>query len=557
MEIAEVCRRVPEFPARNFREALQSFWFTHCCIQIEQCGCGHSLGRYGQYMYPFYKKDLDEGMLTKEQVLTLLKCQWVKHLEIAVYQGDAYAKAFSGHTGQTISLGGYTADGDDASNDLEELLMDTQIAMNNIQPTLALFYTPKMKPSYLEKAAEVVRSGSGQPQFMNMNAAVARSLVRFASRGITLDEARTLPVIFGCVGTGIQGKGSYVTFEGQPNLAKLVEFAMYDGYDPHTRKQVFPNVKPAEECATFEELYDALLRHMDHAYDAQRKISDLGNSTREQIVPNIFRSCLLDGCIESGLCEEAGGPKYSQSLCITSTGIDAANSLYAIKHLIYDTKQLTWEQLKKALAANFEGYEDIQKLCFGAPKHGNDIEDVDQLTRRFFRDVERIYRSHGPDYFGYEAHMDPFSLSYHNYFAPMTGALPNGRQKGVALTDASVSAMPGTDVNGSTALIKSAAQAIDTVRNNCNHMNMKFLPSALEGPSGTRMLLNLIKTYFDLGGGHIQFNCVSSETLCDAQEHPQNYKNLVVRVAGFSSYFTRLYKGVQDEIIKRTEYQNV
>ena len=138
--------------------------------------------------------------------------------------------------------------------------------------------------------------------------------------------------------------------------------------------------------------------------------------------------------------------------------------------------------------------------------------------------------------------MDPFSLSYHNYFAPMTGALPNGRQKGVALTDASVSAMPGTDVNGSTALIKSAAQAIDTVRNNCNHMNMKFLPSALEGPSGTRMLLNLIKTYFDLGGGHIQFNCVSSETLCDAQEHPQNYKNLVVRVAGFSSYFTRLYK---------------
>ena len=557
MEIAEVCRRVPEFPARNFREALQSFWFTHCCIQIEQCGCGHSLGRYGQYMYPFYKKDLDEGMLTKEQVLTLLKCQWVKHLEIAVYQGDAYAKAFSGHTGQTISLGGYTADGDDASNDLEELLMDTQIAMNNIQPTLALFYTPKMKPSYLEKAAEVVRSGSGQPQFMNMNAAVARSLVRFASRGITLDEARTLPVIFGCVGTGIQGKGSYVTFEGQPNLAKLVEFAMYDGYDPHTRKQVFPNVKPAEECATFEELYDALLRHMDHAYDAQRKISDLGNSTREQIVPNIFRSCLLDGCIESGLCEEAGGPKYSQSLCITSTGIDAANSLYAIKHLIYDTKQLTWEQLKKALAANFEGYEDIQKLCFGAPKHGNDIEDVDQLTRRFFRDVERIYRSHGPDYFGYEAHMDPFSLSYHNYFAPMTGALPNGRQKGVALTDASVSAMPGTDVNGSTALIKSAAQAIDTVRNNCNHMNMKFLPSALEGPSGTRMLLNLIKTYFDLGGGHIQFNCVSSETLCDAQEHPQNYKNLVVRVAGFSSSFPRLYKGVQDEIIKRTEYQNV
>ena len=220
----------------------------------------------------------------------------------------------------------------------------------------------------------------------------------------------------------------------------------------------------------------------------------------------------------------------------------------------YDTKKLTWDMLKEALAANFEGHEDIEKMCYEAPKHGNDIEDVDQLTRRFFRDVERTYRSHGPDYFGYEAHMDPFSLSYHNYFAPMTGALPNGRRKGVALTDASVSAMPGTDTHGSTALIKSAAQAIDTVRNNCNHMNMKFLPEALEGPKGTRMLLNLVKTYFDLGGGHIQFNCVSSETLKDAQVKPQNYKDLVVRVAGFSSYFTRLYKGVQDEIIKRTEY---
>ena len=258
-------------------------------------------------------------------------------------------------------MGGYTADGDDASNELEMLIMDTQIAMRNIQPTLALFYTPKMKPEYLEKAVDVVRGGTGQPQFMNMDAAVARSLVRFGTRGLTLDEARTLPVIFGCVGTGIQGKGSYVTFEGQPNLSKLVEFAMYNGYDPHTRKQVFPEVKAAEDCETFEELYQTMLVHMDHAYDAQRKISDLGNTTREEIVPNIFRSCLLEGCIESGLCEEAGGPKYSQSLCITTAGIDAVNSLYGIKHLIYDTKKLTWAQLKEALAANFEGFYSDRK----------------------------------------------------------------------------------------------------------------------------------------------------------------------------------------------------
>ena len=234
--------------------------------------------------------------------------------------------------------------------------------------------------------------------------------------------------------------------------------------------------------------------------------------------------------------------------------MDCANSLYAIKHLVYDTKKLTMAQLKEALAANFNGYEAIEKMCYEAPKHGNDIDDVDQLVRRFFRDVEQTYRSHGPDFFGYQAHMDPFSLSFHNYFAPLTGALPNGRRKGVALTDASVSAMPGTDTNGSTALIKSAAQAIDTIRNNCNHLNMKFLPAAVEGPNGTRMLLNLVKSYFDLGGGHIQFNIVSSDTLRDAQQSPQNYKDLVVRVAGFSAYFTRLDMGVQNEIIKRTQY---
>ena len=557
MEIAEVCRRVPEFPARNFREALQSFWFTHCCIQIEQCGCGHSLGRYGQYMYPFYKKDLDEGMLTKEQVLTLLKCQWVKHLEIAVYQGDAYAKAFSGHTGQTISLGGYTADGDDASNDLEELLMDTQIAMNNIQPTLALFYTPKMKPSYLEKAAEVVRSGSGQPQFMNMNAAVARSLVRFASRGITLDEARTLPVIFGCVGTGIQGKGSYVTFEGQPNLAKLVEFAMYDGYDPHTRKQGFPNGKPAEECATFEELYDALLRHMDHAYDAQRKISDLGNSTREQIVPNIFRSCLLDGCIESGLCEEAGGPKYSQSLCITSTGIDAANSLYAIKHLIYDTKQLTWEQLKKALAANFEGYEDIQQLLRTAPCYGNDDEYADEIGRELDRMAVSFAAKYGKEMgINNDARYVPFTS--HVPFGKVVSATPNGRVAWFPLADGS-SPSHGADHNGPTAILLSNhnTKNYGMRARAARLINVKFTPKCVEGDAGTEKLVQFIRTWCDLKLWHIQFNVINADTLKKAQKDPQKYRNLIVRIAGYSAYFVDLTPDLQNDLIARTGHDQM
>mgnify|MGYP003623382249 CR=1 FL=1 len=554
LEIAEVCRRVPEFPARNFREAQQAFWFTHLAIEIEQAGCGTSPGRYGQYMYPFYRKDIDDGVLTREQVLTLLKFQWVKHLEIAVYQGAAYTLALSGHTGQAITMGGYTEDGQDASTELEELLMDTQIAMKNIQPALVLFYTPKMKQSMLDKAVECIRGGSGMPQLMNANVVIQRHLSRFASRGITVNEVRKNSVVFGCVGTGQAGQGSYVTFEGQPNLAKLVEFTLNDGYDTTTKKQIGLKVKDAKHIQSWEEFYATFLEHSKYFFKLQRRITDLGNSTREEIVPSIFRSAVIDGCLESGLYEEQGGPKYAQSLCITTSGVDAANSLYAIKHLVFDTGRLTMEQLLEALAVNFEGHEDIRKMCFEAPKHGNDYPDVDNVVQSMYRDLEQIYRDSGTDYFGHEARMDAFSLSFHNYFAPMTGALPNGRRRGEPMTDASVSAMPGTDVEGITALMKSAAQAVDTVKFNANHFNVKLLPSFLEGPAGNRTLWTLVKTYFDLGGCHVQFNCVDTEILKEAQKQPQNYKDLVVRVAGFSAYFTRLDKGVQNEIIKRTQY---
>lgn len=556
LSIAEVCRRVPEFPARNFREAQQAFWFTHLGIEIEQAGCGTSPGRFGQYMYPFYKQDIENGTLTKEQVVTLLKFQWVKHLEIAVYQGIAYSLSFSGHTGQALTMGGYTEDGQDASTELELLLMDTQIAMKNIQPALVLFVTPKTNPAILEKAVDCIRTGCGMPQLMNADVVIQRHLSRFGSRGITIEEIRKNSVVFGCVGTGQAGQGSYVTFEGQPNLAKLVEFTLYDGKDTNTKKQLGPNVADPRTLKTWDEFYAAFLEHSRHFFKLQRRITDLGNSTREEVVPSIWRSSVIDGCIEKGLFEEQGGPKYAQSLCITTSGIDAANSLCAIKHLVYDTKKLSMDQLLEALAANFEGYDEIHKMCFEAPKHGNDYPDVDQVVRAMYRDLEKIHHDSGTDYFGYETRMDAFSLSFHNYFAPLTGALPNGHRRGEPMTDASVSAMPGTDVEGITALIKSAAQAVDTVKFNANHFNVKLLPSFLEGPQGARTFWTLVKTYFDLGGCHIQFNCVDTEVLKEAQKIPERYKELVVRVAGFSAYFTRLDKGVQNEIIKRTQYEH-
>lgn len=557
LEIAEICRRVPEFPARNFREAVQAFWFTHLALEIEQMACATSPGRYGQYMYPFYRKDIDEGRITREQVLTLLKFQWIKHLELAEYQGNAYALALSGHTGQTITLGGLTADGEDASTELEEVILDVQIQMKNIQPTLSLFYHPKMKESYLMKVVECIRGGTGQPQILNNNVVVQRHLARFGlyDKGITLEDARNCGN-FGCVSTGVCGKGSYLLQENHPCLAKFIELVLNNGKDPVTKKQVGIETGEAVKFSTFEEVYDAYKKQLAHFFKFSLRHSDLGNMARLHVVPSIFRSALYDGCIEKGLCEEAGGPRYPQTLCITTGGIDAANSLLAIKHLVFDTKQVTMQRLLDALEANFEGYEDVRAMCYEAPKHGNDIPDVESFVRQYYKDVDAIHRAQGKDFLGRTPLIDAYSLSYHNYFGALMGAIPTGRKAGMALTDGSVSAMPGTDIEGSTALIKSAAEIIDTVHFGSNHFNMKFVPAALEGARGARMLLSLIKTYCDFGGSYIQFNCVSSETLKDAQEKPQDYKDLVVRVAGFSAYFTRLDNGVQNEIIKRTEYEN-
>lgn len=557
LEIAEICRRVPEFPARNFREAIQSFWFIHLCIETEQMACACSPGRYGQYMYPFYKKDIEGGNMSREQVLTLLKFQWIKHLELAEYQGGSYAMTLSGHTGQSITIGGFDKDGNDASTELEELLLETQIQMKNIQPTLTLLYHPKLKDSYMHKVVECIRGGSGQPQILNNNVVIQRTMNRFAQYkgGITLEDARNVGN-YGCVSTGVCGKGSFITQEDQPCLAKVVELLLNNGKDPQTKKQLGVETGDPVEFKSFEEVYDAYKAQLKQVFTVSRHHSDLSQMARLEVVPSIFRSVMYDGCIDKGMCEEEGGTRYPQVNPIMTAGIDAANSLLAIRHLVFETKAVTMEKLLEAIKANFEGYEDIRQMCFDAPKHGNDFPDVEAFVQRFYRDVDTIHGSIGPDCFGYRTPLDAYSLSYHNYFGALMGALPNGRKAGVALTDGSVSATPGTDHEGITALIKAGAQAIDTVRYGANHFNVKLTPAALAGPAGERLLVSLIKTYCDFDGSHIQFNCVSSETLKDAQKKPEDYRNLVVRVAGFSAYFTRLDKGVQNEIVKRTEYNN-
>ena len=553
LDIADICRNVPANPPKDFRESIQSWWFLHVCIQIEQAACGSSPGRIGQYLNDFYMKDVAENGLTAEDAKAWLKCLFVKILEYGYYQGLAFFELVSGHTGHTINIGGLDADGNDATSELDYLILDTQIDLRNIQPTITLLYHDKLKEDFLMKAIELERTGLGQPQWMNTHVIIERLLTRHAANGITIQDARNC-INMSCVGTGVAGKTAFIRENSTYNLAKCFELAMNNGIDPTTKKQIGPKTGDPITFTTFEELFQAYHIQVADMFRKIRHYGSISNKCLGDTVPGPWRSSMYHGCLERGKTEYQGGTDYYLYYTISTAGIDAANSLGAVRALVFDEKKITMSQLVDALNKNFEDCEEIREMCINAPKHGNNLSSMNALVRRVYDDAWESYHSNGSSYFGkHIGNPEAYSLSIHNYFGMLTGALPTGRKKGLPLTDASVSAAPGTDKNGPIALITSAAQALDTVKYGSNHFNMKFQPNAISGVAGARKLLALIKQYMDMGGCHIQFNIVSSETLKQAQMKPEDYKSLTVRVAGFSAYFTRLHEGVQNEIIARTE----
>jgi len=553
LEIADICEWVPENSPRTFREALQSLFFVQMALQIEQVGCGYSWGYLGQDLEPFYQRDKQAGIITKEQAKYELKNFFIKLQEIGYYAGQDFAKANSSDMGQTINIGGCTADGRDATGEVDYLLLVTQAEIKNTQPTFALMYHDNLKEDFLFKAVDLVRSGVGQPQFMNYNLAVARSLDQFGPDGVTLADARRTAVA-GCVTTSIAAKTASPV-ESTVCVAKAFELALNDGKDPLMGKQIGPQTGAAETFTNFEELFAAFRKQLDFGMTASRNHGKICCMLAAEFLQPPLRSSFTGGCIEKGLDCWNGGANYSVPVYILNGAVDTANSLASVKKLVFEDKKLTMEELKKALEANFVGYEKVKKMCLAAPKHGNDEEEMTALVRRVYDNMLESYKQTGPCYLGKQAKAECYSKSLHNLNGAMMGALPNGREARIALTDGSVSAMPGTDTHGPTALANSAALAEDAVAFTSNHLNVKFHPSAIEGGAGARNLISLVKGYMDKGGSHIQFNCVKGETLQDAQAHPEKYKDLIVRVAGFSAYFVNLDKGVQDEIIKRTEHK--
>ncbi|MFZ3253084.1 MAG: pyruvate formate lyase family protein, partial [Syntrophales bacterium] len=547
--IAETCERVPAYPARNFHEAMQAVWFITMGAWMETpeiiVGCPL---RFPQYMYPFYKRDKEEGKLSDEEVIEMLHFYFLKINTVSQVLSPNIAAWSSSRLGHQLSIGGLTPDGEDATNELDFLLLEAQRRIMLPEPLLALVYHDKLSTEFLMKCVELIRTGIGQPAFHDVRKAIER---RIYYEKAPLEEARNVAIV-GCLQTAIPGY-TESSWEARFNLAKMVELVLFNGNDPLSGVQLGLQTGEAEGFLTYEEFYGAFLKQLQYFIPLIRDISRLAlNMGREFPVP--FGSSFVHDCLEKGQDLIDGGARYSwaDGQCYIG-GVDAANSLSAIKTLVFNEKGITMSQLKEALATDFAGYEDIHRMCIKAPKHGNDDMFVDSIAKDIFA---FIYQEHQkkPDYLGCSA-VQPgaYSVTSHWAFGMRTGALPSGRKAKIALTDGSVSAQPGTDVKGPTALAKSAARIIDTVKYNTNHLNMKFHPSALKGIGGANKLLSLIKTYFDLGGYHVQFNCVKRETLVEAQLHPEQYRNLVVRVAGFSAFFVTLQRGVQDELIARTE----
>ncbi len=550
LEISSILERVPEFPATTFREALQSIWLVYTVLHIESDPHAILLGRLDQTLYPFYKKDRAEGRLTDEQVVELLAGLWIKCTSIIKLMDSVTTRTFAGFPlFQNITIGGQGPRGEDASNELSRLVLDAALVARVPQPSIGFRYHNRIDPELLQKVCETIREGLGYPAIMNDNCIIPKHLIR----GATIEEARNYCT--NCVETDIEGMTDSRAHSGYVNFPKCLLLAMNDGTDPQTGRQVGPKTGKMENFASFDDLMKAYETQVAHFTKLIVDAYDLIDGAHAVHAPEPFMSCLLDDCIERGMTRQEGGTRYNFSGIFGVGLASVSDGLAAVKKLCFDEKSVTPSEILEALENDFEGAEDLRKRCEKAPKFGNDDDTVDLIARHashvFCREVTQYPCMRGGFYIP-ELH----SVSTHVYFGEVTGATPDGRYAGIAFSDGA-SPVGGRDKSGPTAAVRSLTKIDHLEALQGVLYNQKFSPTLLDTPEAMARFEDYIRTYCDLGGHHIQFNMVSTKQLRKAQENPVAYRDLIVRVAGYSAYFTELNRNTQNEIIARTEYEEM
>lgn len=552
LKIAQICRRVPAQPATSFWEALQSFWFIHLILHIESNGHSISPGRFDQYMYPFYKKDLENGNLSKSMAEELIHCLWLKFFELNKVRDKVSSIAFGGYPMfQNLIVGGQTSDGECAVNELSYLCLDATAKIGLPQPSLSVRWYYGCPEEFITAALRVASYGTGMPAFFNDEVLIPNML----QLGYSLEEARNYAIV-GCTETVVPGICEPWLTGGFINILKILELTINNGYDPILKKQYKFKTGEVEEFSTFDEFKEAYFQQLAYYLKNQIICDNILDKIHAELCPTPFESVFINNCLENAATSLEGGAKYNFTT-LEAVGIaNVADSLAAIKKLIYEEKKISWGELKQALANNFANKADLRLLLInGAPKYGNDIDYVDKLGNEVLavlrREVDKYTNPRGGKY-----NIALYSIASHVLFGPKTGATPDGRAEKDVLADGGVSCFHGRDKKGLTALFNSVVKLDPFKATGSNLLNVKLNPSLLKGDSFYK-ILSVIKTYFLRKGQHVQFNVVDAETLRDAQKNPEQYQALTVRVAGFSVLFTTIDPLLQDDIIRRTEYHQL
>ncbi|MBC7363086.1 MAG: glycyl radical protein [Candidatus Aminicenantes bacterium] len=550
-KIAATCEWVPAYAPRDFWEALQYYWFVHVGVTTEyNTWDSFNPGRLDQHLYPFYKKGLEEGTLTREQAKELLQAFWVKfNNQPAPPKVGVTAEESGTYTDfALINVGGLTPDGRDAVNELSFLILDVIEEMRILQPSSMVQVSAKNPDSLLLRALKIVRTGFGQPSIFNTDA-IVQELVR---QGKTVEDARRGGAS-GCVEAGAFGTEAYI-LTGYFNIPKVFEITLNNGVDPRTGKKIGLETGDPRNFKTFAELLQAFEKQMRYFIDIKIR----GNNVIEKLfatyLPAPFLSLFIDDCVAKGKDYHNGGARYNTRY-IQGVGLGSITDiLSALKYNIYDQKLVTWEEMLEALKKNFVGYEKLRdRLLNKTPKFGNDDDYADELAKIVF-DMYFNLIDGRPTVCGGTYRINLLPTTVHVYFGKVTGATPDGRLAGEPLSEG-ISPVQGMDRKGPTAVIKSEGK-LDHIKTGGTLLNMKFTPQLLAEEEGLVKLKDLIRTYFKFMGHHIQFNVVTAETLREAQKHPEKYRDLIVRVAGYSDYFVDCARELQDEIIRRTEHES-
>jgi formate C-acetyltransferase len=548
LKIAEVCTHVPRYAPRNFWEALQYYWFVHLGVTIElNTWDAFSPGRLDQHLLPFYQHAIKEGSLTREGVEELLQCLWIKfNNQPAPPKVGVTAEESGTYTDfAQINLGGVRLDGSDGVNDVTYLLLDVIEEMRLLQPSTSIQVSKKNPDRFIMRAAKIIRTGFGQPSVFNADL-IGQELIRM---GKSIVDARG-GGSSGCVEVGAFGKENY-NLTGYFNLPKVLEITLHNGIDPRTGEQIGIATGDPRAYQSMDDLYCAFEKQVNYFVDVKVRGNNVIERLYAQYMPCPFLSLLVDDCINKGKDYHDGGARYNTTY-IQGVGLGTmADAMASLSYHIFEHQTLPIGEFIDNLDANFDGNEQLRQLILNrTPKYGNDDDFADSVMQCIFEIYFKAIDGRRNTKCG-EYHINLLPTTVHIYFGSVTGATPDGRLEGTPLSEG-VSPVQGVDHKGPTAVIRSVAK-MDHVRTGGTLLNQKFTPQVLNNEEGLEKLVQLIRTYFRLDGHHIQFNVVDAATLRLAQQHPEQYRSLIVRVAGYSDYFCDLSKTLQDEIIARTE----